>query len=75
MTSEIVSPGTQESLAELRYRARNEPLDLASLKCALALMRGDRSRAAATSGKARTVKATAKKGVDTDGLLDELENL
>lgn len=71
----IVSNEQVETLADLRTRARIGPLDRESLKRALALLRGDRTRAGAVSTKARTTKAAAGKAVDTDSLLNELDNL
>ena len=73
----IVSNEQIETIAELRQRARGNgpPLDRETLKRALALLRGDRTRAGAVSSKARTVKASAGKAIDSDALLGELDGL
>lgn len=73
--SEIVSQETQMTLQELRAEARQRPLTREELKRALELMRGDRVRASAVSAKAKTTKAAAGKVVDSDDLLNQLEEL
>lgn len=79
----LVSVPTQERIAALRQKARdNGTLTLEETREVIAMMRGDRIRAATTSAKSRTAKAegTAAKAksklpIDSDGLLGELDGL
>ena len=63
----IVSIPTQERIAALRQKSRDNTLTLDEMREAITLMRGDRVRAAATSAKARAPKPEA---IDVDKLLD-----
>jgi hypothetical protein len=73
----MISHDTQLLLAELRQKARDNTTTPEELRQALVLLRGDRTRAQATSSKAKGAKAAkaATKDIDSDGLLDELEGL
>lgn len=73
--TDIVSQEQQITFAQLRQQARERPLTREELQRALALMRGDRQRASVTSSASKTKKAAAGKSVDSDALLDDLENL
>ena len=73
----MISMQTQELIASLRAKARDNTASLEELRQAFNLLREDRARAGAVSSKAKTEKATAAaaKNVDSDGLLDELGGL
>lgn len=79
----LVSVPTQERIAALRQKAReNGQLTLDETREVIAMMRGDRIRAATVSAKSRTVKADgaaakakSKLPVDSDALLGELDGL
>jgi hypothetical protein len=65
-------------ITELRQRARDNTITLEEMREAIALMRGDRVRAAATSLKSRTKKADkaqAAKAIDSDALLQSFMSL
>jgi hypothetical protein len=62
---------SQERILELRELSRSRPLTIEEAREALAMMRGDRVRAATTSATSRAKKAP----VNAANLLDELEGL
>lgn len=65
-------------ITELRQRARENTITLEEMREAIALMRGDRVRAAAASLKSRTKKATTAKNakaIDSDALLQTMFDL
>jgi hypothetical protein len=73
----MYSQATQEQIMIWRAKARDGTMTIEEQRDAIAHMRADRKRAGETSGKARTTKAktAAKKDIDSDGLLGELEGL
>lgn len=66
-----------QKLAILREKSRNNTITQEEMREAIALMREGRVAAAATSAKAKSTKsaATAKKNINSDDLLKELEGL
>ena len=70
----IVSDETRERVMVLRAKQqRGETLSLEEVREAVALMRGDRVRAATVSAKSKTAKSKAP--VDSEKLLGELDGL
>lgn len=72
-----MSPEASAKVQLWRQKAREGTLTLEETREALAYLRQDRINAATSSAKASTKKAagTAKKSIDSDSLLDELDNL
>lgn len=72
-----ISPEMQAKMAEWRQKARDNTLTKEEMKEAIKLMRTERVGAAATSAASKTRKsaATAKKNIDSDDLLSQLDGL
>lgn len=72
-----LSQTANERLAVLRSASRERPLTMEEMREAIKIMREDRTNAAATSAtsKARTSTAKAKKNIDSDDLLSQLDGL
>lgn len=68
---------TQERLAILRQKTADNTITKEELTEAIVLMRQGRVAASATSAKAKATKsvATAKKNIDSNDLLSELDGL
>lgn len=68
---------TQQRLAELRAKTLNNTVTQEELKEAIILMRNGRVQAAATSAKSKATRSTAaaKKNINSDDLLSELDGL
>jgi hypothetical protein len=73
----MLSPEAQARLATLRQKARDNTLTKEECAEAIAMMRQERVAASATSAasKARKSTAAAKKNVNSDDLLSELDGL
>lgn len=73
----MLSPEMQSRLAELRQKSRDNTISKEELQEALSMMRQERVGASATSAtaKARKSTAAAKKNIDSDDLLNQLDNL
>lgn len=68
-----MSPETQQRIAFLRLKAAENTITLDEMKEAVALLRGDRARAAVTSEKSRATKNKARAEIKSaDDMLDEL---
>lgn len=72
-----MSPEMQTQIQIWRQKAREGTLTQEEMRQAIAALRQDRVAASATSAKARATKsaATAKKNINSDDLLGELDNL
>lgn len=72
----MLSPEMQSRLAELRQKSRENAITKEELQEALSMMRQERVGASATSAtaKARKSTAAAKKNIDSDDLLSQLDN-
>lgn len=72
-----LSAEMNERLAVLRNKARENTLSQEDMREAIKIMREDRVGAAASSAasKARTSTARAKKNVDSEDLLSQLDGL
>lgn len=68
---------SQQRLAELRVKSRENIITMEEMKEVIIMMREGRVLAAATSAKAKATKAvgTAKKNINSDDLLSELDGL
>jgi len=71
----MISAETSLRIQTLRAKAMSDTATTEELREALNLLRGDRTRASATSTKAKTTKAAAAKPIDSDDLLNELGGL
>lgn len=67
----------QQRMAEIRQKALNNTATKEDMQEAIMIMRQGRVAAAATSAKAKTTKstATAKKNINSNDLLSELDGL
>lgn len=72
----MLSPEMQSRLAELRQKSRENAITKEELQEALSMMRQERVGASATSATAKAKKSTAaaKKNIDSDDLLSQLDN-
>jgi len=71
----MTSDATRLRVETLRAKQRaGEKLSLEEMREAIALIRGDRVRAATASAKSKTAKA-AKAPIDSEALLGELDGL
>ena len=72
----MLSPEMQSRLAELRQKSRDNTITKEELQEAMAAMRQERVGASVTSATAKAKKSTtaAKKNIDSDDLLADLEN-
>lgn len=70
-----MTPEMHYKIQEWRQKAREGTMTLEDTRDALAALRADRAVSAATSAKAKTASAKAKKVVNSDDLLGELDGL
>jgi hypothetical protein len=77
MTTPVQSPELQSKLALWRSRAQDGTITLAELQEAIRLMRADRHAAldAQLKSSSKTKTSSKKAPVDTQKLLNDLENL
>ena len=66
---------TQTRLQELREKSKMNTITIEEMKEAVTLMREGRVAASATSAKAKATKSAAKKSVDSEDLLSQLDAL
>lgn len=71
----MYTPEIQSKVAEYRLKAREGTLTREEMKDALVILRQGREAASTTSDKAKTKKAAAKKTVNSDDLLNELDGI
>lgn len=72
-----LDPTSVSRMQELREKSKQNTLTMEDMKEIIVLMRQGRVAAAATSAKAKATKstATAKKNINSDDLLSELDGL
>lgn len=72
-----ISPEAQAQVQLWRQKAREGSLTQDEMRQAIAILRQDRVAASGTSDKAKTTRATsrAKKNINSDDLLGELDGL
>lgn len=71
----MYAPEVQAKIDNWRQLARENKLTIEQTREALALLRGNRAQASATSNASKTRKAAAKVAPNVDAMMDELDGL